>query len=180
MENPTQKPSSLRWRLLRQALLPRRHPQPSGEEAQTSLKRISRKAMQGFNLIPHHLVNGHGAEDNSTRNSSRDATFCYTLPIEGNSKLFLTQRVNNVADLSDLEFCNRHDIDNTGLVCQWPSEEVLAYFCLSHADMFRSKRVVELGSGYGLAGLVIAAVTDASEIIISDGNPQVVNCILLM
>lgn len=57
----------------------------------------------------------------------------------------------------------------------WPSEDILAYFCLSHTDMFRSKKVIELGSGYGLAGLVIAAVTDALEIVISDGNPRVVD-----
>ncbi|KAL5986028.1 hypothetical protein ACLOJK_028018 [Asimina triloba] len=42
-----------------------------------------------------------------------------------------------------------------------------------------SKRVLELGSGYGLAGLTIAVGTDASEVVISDGNPQVVDCILL-
>lgn len=42
----------------------------------------------------------------------------------------------------------------------------------------RSKRILELGSGYGLAGLAIAASTNASEVIISDGNPQVVDCIL--
>ncbi|KAF8405391.1 hypothetical protein HHK36_010296 [Tetracentron sinense] len=42
----------------------------------------------------------------------------------------------------------------------------------------RSKRILELGSGYGLAGLVIAASTDALEVVISDGNPQVVDCIL--
>ncbi|KAF9618442.1 hypothetical protein IFM89_001165, partial [Coptis chinensis] len=59
----------------------------------------------------------------------------------------------------------------------WPSEDVLAYFCLSHADMFRSKRILELGAGYGLAGLVIAASTDAEEVVISDGNPQVVDYI---
>lgn len=45
---------------------------------------------------------------------------------------------------------------------------------------FRSKKVIELGSGYGLAGFVIAAVTEASEVVISDGNPQVVDCILLL
>ncbi|CAN1226932.1 Calmodulin-lysine N-methyltransferase [Linum perenne] len=43
----------------------------------------------------------------------------------------------------------------------WPSEDVLAYFCLSHVDI--SKRVIELGAGYGLAGLVIAAISEASE-----------------
>lgn len=43
----------------------------------------------------------------------------------------------------------------------------------------RCKKVIELGSGYGFAGLVIAAATEASEVVISDGNPQVVDCILL-
>ncbi|KAH0463120.1 hypothetical protein IEQ34_007702 [Dendrobium chrysotoxum] len=41
--------------------------------------------------------------------------------------------------------------------------------------MKRSKRVLELGSGYGLAGLAIAASTDAFEVVISDGNPQVID-----
>ncbi|RWW25617.1 hypothetical protein GW17_00010031 [Ensete ventricosum] len=43
--------------------------------------------------------------------------------------------------------------------------------------MFRSKRVIELGSGYGLAGLAIAASSDAQEVVISDGNPDVVDYI---
>lgn len=47
-------------------------------------------------------------------------------------------------------------------------------------NFFRSKKVIELGSGYGLAGFVIATVTEASEVVISDGNPQVVDCILLL
>nr|XP_027075642.1 calmodulin-lysine N-methyltransferase-like [Coffea arabica] len=92
--------------------------------------------------------------------------------------ILLYQRVDaDGANLNDFEVCNRHNIDNTGLVCQWPSEDVLAYYCLSNADKFRCKKVIELGSGYGLAGLVIAAVTQATEVIISDGNPQVVDYI---
>ncbi|WZZ89354.1 hypothetical protein YC2023_117933 [Brassica napus] len=103
--DPTSSSSSspLRWRILRQALIIR----------SAEIKRVSRKATQGFNLIP----------------------------------------------------------------CQWPSEEVLAYLCLSQPDCFRGKRVIELGSGYGLAGLVIAAATEASEVVVSDENPQVVNCL---
>ncbi|XP_024032857.1 calmodulin-lysine N-methyltransferase [Morus notabilis] len=183
MEDGAEKASSLRWKLLRQALLRRRPPNSSGDSSEISIKRVSRKAKRGFNLIPCQLADDADAEKDSdsspssTTKQSKDATLCFTLPVDEAPKLFLTQRVNNVADLSDFEFCNKHEIDNTGLVCQWPSEEVLAYFCLSHADMFRSKRVIELGSGYGLAALVIAAVAEASEIVISDGNAQVVNYI---
>ncbi|CAF2146729.1 unnamed protein product, partial [Brassica napus] len=157
--------SSLRWRILRKALINR-----SDSQSQAEIKRVSRKATQGFNLIPCQLV-ASASED------SREACVCYSIPIPPSPKLYLTQRVDNCSDLNDFEISNRHNIDNTGLVCQWPSEEVLAYFCMSQPDRFRGKRVIELGSGYGLAGLVIAAASEASEVVISDGNPQVVNYI---
>ncbi|MED6217426.1 hypothetical protein PIB30_017485 [Stylosanthes scabra] len=176
-----EKASSLRWKILRRALLPRTSQPNPQDESETS--RISRRTTHGFNLIPCHevRVNADDECDSNKRNgSTMDMRVCYTLPVLGSPQLFLTQRVENHAQLSDFEICNRYNIDNTGLVCNWPSEDVLAHFCLSQADIFRSKRVIELGSGYGLAGFVIAAVTEASEVVISDGNPQVVNCILLV
>ncbi|GLT44562.1 hypothetical protein SLA2020_184480 [Shorea laevis] len=168
-DSGTSKASSLRWKILRQAILPRLSSQNPDDESQTGIRSVSRKATKGFNLIPFQLLH----EDSQ----SRDARLCYTLPTPGSPKLVLTQRVDNCADLKDFEICNEYNIDNTGLVCQWPSEDVLAYFCLSHADIFRSRRVIELGSGYGLAGLVIAATTEALEVLITDGNPQVVDYI---
>ncbi|VVB10097.1 unnamed protein product [Arabis nemorensis] len=159
-EARTDSSSSLRWNILRQALLRR-----SDSQSEAEIKRISRKATKGFNLIQCQLVDS---------DHPREACVCYTF---GSTKLYLTQRVDNCSDLNDFEISNRYNIDNTGLVCQWPSEEVLAYFCKSQPDRFRGKRVIELGSGYGLAGLVIAAATEASEVVISDGNPQVVNYI---
>ncbi|CAM8876974.1 unnamed protein product [Rhodiola kirilowii] len=182
-ENPTPKASasSLRWRLLREALLRRLSQKNSCGESDMNVKRVSRRATNGFNMIPFHEVDHSTAADVvpslSNENGSSDACYCYTLPVEGSKKLYLMQRVDEGASLKDFEVCNRYDIDNTGLVCQWPSEDLLAYFCLLHADMFRSKRVIELGSGYGLTGLVIGATSDAVEVIISDGNPQVVDYI---
>lgn len=167
--NPTSSSSSLRWRILRQALINRSDSQTEGE-----IKRVSRKATQGFNLIP---CRRQVVVDSCSEEDSREACLCYTIPIPSSPNLYLTQRVDNCSDLNDFEISNRHNIDNTGLVCQWPSEEVLAYFCMSHPDRFRGKRVIELGSGYGLAGLVISATTQASQVVISDGNPQVVNYI---
>ncbi|PSS00472.1 Calmodulin-lysine N-methyltransferase [Actinidia chinensis var. chinensis] len=144
------------------------------------MKRISRKTIHGFNLIPFNVMEENSdslSKSNRSSTGSRDVLVCYTLPIDGASKLYLHQRVDNRADLNDFKICNGYKIDNTGLVCRWPTEDVLAYYCLSHADIFRSKKVIELGSGYGIAGLVIAAVTEALEVVISDGNPQVVDYI---
>ncbi|KAI4327742.1 hypothetical protein L6164_020167 [Bauhinia variegata] len=175
MEKKTDvKASALRWKILRHALL--RHPSPStpDEQTQMGIKHTSRRANHGFNLIPSHLLDEPQRENCF---GSRDARVCYTLPVHGAPQLFLSQRVDNHAPLRDFEICNRYNIDNTGLICNWPSEDVLAYYCLSHKDLFRSKKVIELGAGYGLAGFVIAAVTEASEVTISDGNPQVVNYI---
>lgn len=174
--------SSLRWRILRQAFLRRRSSEPD-TQSQMGIKHISRKALQGFNMIPHHIVDDHLEEDSGSLSKinhldgSKDTCACYMLPTGRAPKIFLYQRIHDHAELSDFEICSRYDIDNTGLVCHWPSEDVLAYFCLLHADMFRSKRVIELGSGYGLAGLVIATVTEASEVVISDGNPGVIDYI---
>jgi hypothetical protein len=35
--------------------------------------------------------------------------------------------------------------------------------------------VIELGAGYGLAGLAVAACTGASKVVLTDGNPQVLD-----
>ncbi|KAI3794282.1 hypothetical protein L1987_36911 [Smallanthus sonchifolius] len=175
------KASSLRWGILRRALISSRSSTDSDDQSETSVKRISRKANLGFSLIPFHLVDNSQLKHEELMPSSlpkaREACVCYTLPNQSATKLFLCQRVDNCANLDDFRICNTYDIDNTGLVCSWPSEEVLAYYCLSQLDFFRSKKVIELGSGYGLAGLLIAAVTEASEVVISDGNPQVVDYI---
>ncbi|XP_071722096.1 calmodulin-lysine N-methyltransferase-like [Rutidosis leptorrhynchoides] len=170
--------SSIRWGILRRALLRNRNSHISDKQSQVEIESISRKTKHGFNLIPCQLLlDNNNINKQESQSDSRDCCMCYTLPIHGSPKLYLYQRTNSHADLNDFEICNRYRIDNTGLVCSWPLEDVLAYFRMSNADMFRSKRVLELGSGYGLAGLVVAATTEAVEVVISDGNPQVVDYI---
>uniref|UniRef100_A0A2C9WCN1 Calmodulin-lysine N-methyltransferase n=1 Tax=Manihot esculenta TaxID=3983 RepID=A0A2C9WCN1_MANES len=58
-------------------------------------------------------------------------------------------------------------------LCAYP----LYLFVLIPCPISRLKRVIEVGSGYGLAGLVIAATSEAVEVVISDGNPQVIDYI---
>ncbi|KAK9108705.1 hypothetical protein Sjap_016765 [Stephania japonica] len=177
--------SQLRWGILRDALLRRPHssqPDDVDDEYDDSLrfgaKRISRKTFHGFNLIPCRLLDGH--RNSNPNPNPNDVFVSYTLPSRAPttpSTLLLRQRAENHIDFHDFDVCHKFHIDNTGLLCHWPSEDVLAYFCLSHADMFRSKRILELGAGYGFAGLAIAAGTQALEVVISDGNPKVVDYI---
>ncbi|KAK9113260.1 hypothetical protein Scep_020779 [Stephania cephalantha] len=185
--------SQIRWGILRDALLHRRRT-PSSQPADDHdddddslrfcVKRISRKTFHGFNLIPCRLLDGNQYSNCSSKPKPKHDVFVsYTLPSPSlgdpttPSTLLLRQRVENHIDFDDFDVSHNFHIDNTGLVCHWPSEDVLAHFCLSRADMFRSKRILELGAGYGFAGLAIAAGTEALEVVISDGNPKVVDYI---
>lgn len=126
----TPRASTLRWEILRRAVLRRPPPQPGSsllhrcspshslprhlgfqftassclsflgialdssisladDQSRIGINRISRKTSHGFNLIPHHLMDGHD-EHFSGSDRSRDARICYTLPVESASKLYLT------------------------------------------------------------------------------------------
>ena len=56
-----------------------------------------------------------------------------------------------------------------------PSEEVLAHWIVQNQSVFQNKVVVELGAGLGLAGLVCSSVTDATEVVLTDGDSQVMS-----
>uniref|UniRef100_A0A0E0CXW3 Calmodulin-lysine N-methyltransferase n=1 Tax=Oryza meridionalis TaxID=40149 RepID=A0A0E0CXW3_9ORYZ len=163
--------ASLRWRILRRALLAR----SASTSRAPGPHRFLPLLLSLLASAATYSIISHG--DSSSRNENivechNDVCVCYKLPCEGSRKLNLVYRREDSLELNDIVASNRYNIDTTGLVCCWPSEEVLAYYCINHSDMFRSKKVLELGSGYGLAGLAIAASTDADEVVISDGNPQ--------
>jgi predicted nicotinamide N-methyase len=55
-----------------------------------------------------------------------------------------------------------------------PSEEALAMWIFKHRRQFKRRRVLELGAGAGLAGLVAGLWTSAKCVELTDGDPQAV------
>lgn len=55
--------------------------------AEINLDKVSRRARNGFNLVPCHLVRESGEDSDSF--PRRDTCFCYTLPLPNAPKLFL-------------------------------------------------------------------------------------------
>ncbi|URD83315.1 Putative methyltransferase [Musa troglodytarum] len=153
---PPRSPASLRWSILRKSLL--RRPSSSApvmtsfnplkwdadDPSDVSTKNVSRKRGGGFNLIPCHPLDDSDSVEvlEATLRAKdlvgpRDVCIRYKLPLENGSGLVMIQRMEDCVDLNDFEISTRYDIDTTGLVCSWPSEDVLAYFCVNHPLMFR-------------------------------------------
>ncbi|KAG6487906.1 hypothetical protein ZIOFF_056644 [Zingiber officinale] len=144
---PRRSHASLRWAILRRSLLPRPSSAASGHPSDMSTKKVSRKKGGGFNLIPcRPLVDTHLVQTPEVSRrvkilaGPRDACLHYKLPLENAPGLVMIQRMEESLDLYDFQISRQYDIDTTGLVCCWPSEDVLAWFCVDHRDMFGHHR----------------------------------------
>ncbi|GAQ82986.1 hypothetical protein KFL_001310160 [Klebsormidium nitens] len=174
-----------RWRLLAKACTGKRSgtASPENNEIQHS---ISRVAAGSFGFVKSTAIQRASVTDQSGRPGEallatdplhQHVSYEVVKPGGQTVEIILRQRRAGCISLADHRLSQACGVDSTGIVCLWPAEEVLTHYCSQHPELFQGRRVLELGAGYGLAGLAVAACTEAGEVVITDGNPQVVNAI---
>ena len=63
--------------------------------------------------------------------------------------------------------------DGTTGLCTWQAAFYLTEWCIQHAEEFRQKKILELGSGSGLVGLSLFKKCQPSSVILTDHHPKV-------
>nr|CAG8494768.1 4709_t:CDS:2 [Entrophospora candida] len=153
-----------RWKLLQSFIL------SSNSSSDEILGKVSKRNHQEFNLFTKQKLS-----------INHDKTFFFE---EGNEEWFAYDLFDNIVLNVLIKVPKKIDIKstftsrysgflNTGNICIWPAEEILAYYCIKNPQLFSNKSICELGSGMSaLAGLTIAAKCKPKSVTLTEGNPD--------
>ncbi len=183
-DSPARGLASERWRILRRAILAAKREgngqappirlSPYYATDLASVRRFSSFELFTISeLSPEQLLTVHHADTlertHSTSGNTSSQPHGKWYMYEYDQLIHCDVAVRYITESTSLEAMM--GFNNTGNVCLWPSEEVLAYYCLKHAEMFRGAAVCELGCGMtGLAGLMLATTQQPSQVLLTDGN----------
>lgn len=164
-----------RWDLLQDALRKKSIPESSGHPAsKRSFERydslfdsipLSKEYMRAFVYIP-----SHSAALDSVVVTNLNEELGLRLPAKSQPRINVMRNKNNGAAVYSADiyrkclapdlgiFKDLQGFDKTGRICIWPSEQVLASWCLKNLDLFAGNSVIELGGGFHCLGGVSLAM----------------------
>lgn len=129
------------------------------------------KCQQEVNVVSVRRVDHFGLLDTKPLIEPRPGAWhLYAIPVKraGEKETFHAKICH--VELS-LTASHLMGFNNTGNICVWPSEEVLAYYCLTNSYLFNNKTILELGGGMTcLAGILISKYLSPHYVLVTDGN----------
>jgi len=164
----SKKPAALaRWQILKQAIVSAKH------ASETEQKRLENISVRSFSSFEFFDIEDLPVEQYSSSNEEDSIWRLYSL--SGASKDDQTSaRVRHLTQRMTLDALS--GFNNTGNVCVWPSEEVMAYHCLKQRLQFKGKSILELGGGMTcLAGLMLSLTGLPTLVCLTDGNKASIN-----
>jgi len=147
-----------RWRMLGEILLSK-NLESSSEHENISVMRFKTYGLCVRSSLPS--------------NNEDDGTWCQIeFPLfEDNHSNILSLDIRLCS--TKIDYADLIGFNNTGNTCIWPSEEVLAFYCLKGKEIFENKSVCELGGGMTcLAGLALARSVCLNKLVATDGNEK--------
>lgn len=124
---------------------------------------VSVRRFNSFDLVKQDQIS---SEDKENLLGHSENWYTYKLKVNTFEYMVNIHHINRPVTANDLMGFNY-----TGNVCVWPSEEALAFYCMSNVDSFNGKMVLELGGGMTcLAGLLIAKFSKPHGVHLTDGN----------